>query len=426
MENAAPPARPRDDSARRVKAAASVAVDHITSAAELEAVQAEWDDLVRQCPARSPLLSHAWVSLWWRHFGRGRAMRVLRFRQGGGTIGFAPFLLERSRRRGIAVRQLRLPVNGCSLQSGLILPIRRDEVFHALVRYLEETTSEWDLVDLDGLAEESGDLARLEAALGGAAPDLAASGRTPSGLAAPGRSSLALVRRFRFETLFLDYPDGPEAYFRDRSKHFRRKTRVTRNRLGRLGRVELTRVGSADRLDGAFDRLLEIERKSWKVESGEAIVRRPEWEAFYRDVLRVFGERDACRIRFVEVDGRPVAGSLVVEGWDVVQGLRMFVDPGFAPASPGMALLEELVRDSWREGLRCIALDRRTPFLSRWATRAEWHDGLFLFNSRPWSRLLALTQRVGSRLRRSARRPAAGGAEGAASEADGEAGEADD
>ena len=48
------------------------ALETITTAEGLEALSAEWDDLVRAMPRPSPFLLHGWVVEWWRQFGDRR------------------------------------------------------------------------------------------------------------------------------------------------------------------------------------------------------------------------------------------------------------------------------------------------------------------------------------------------------------------
>ena len=114
-----------------------------------------------------------------------------------------------------------------------------------------------------------------------------------------------------------------------------------------------------------------MEGRSWKIEGGTAILNQPGWLDFYRDVIRIFGRNAACQIRVVQIDGRPVAGNLVIVHDGVVYGLRMFIDQSLTRASLGTSLFHFLMTDAWAPGIRSIALDRPTAFLSRWSNRTE-------------------------------------------------------
>jgi len=357
----------------------AITVTRVGSIAELEALREPWDALLRQGPANHLYLSHDWVCTWWRHFGRGRTLFTLVFRRGDRIVGIAPLLLEKRRRRGIPVRQIGQLVNGCSQQSGLIVPIEKRGVFRALVRHLQDCADEWDLVDLDGIPEAAGDLPELESAAEG--------------------SAISVVRRFTFETISLDYKDRPEDFIKARSTNFRRKLRAAEKRLHELGAVQCRRFTYPEELEFSFSDLLDVERRSWKLDGGTAILNQTGWLDFYRDVIRIFGRNAACQIRVVQIDGRPVAGNLVILYDGVVYGLRMFVDQSLTRASLGTSLFHFLMTDAWTPGIRSVALDRPTPFLSRWSNRTEIYHGVFLYHGGFYPRLLRRLQRLSGALR---------------------------
>lgn len=362
----------------------AITVSRVSSIGELEDLREPWDTLLRQGPANHLFLSHDWVCTWWKHFGGGRKLFTLVFRRGDRILGIAPLLLERTRRRGIPVRQIGLLVNGCSQQSGLIFPVQKHDGFRAFVRHLQDCADQWDLVDLDGLPEISGDLSELEAAAEG--------------------SLISAVRRWQFETISLEYKGQPEDFIKSRSVNFRRKLRVAGKHLHELGSVRLRRYTSPEELESGLSQLLDVERRSWKLERGTAILNQPGWLEFYRDVIRIFGRNNACQIRVIEVDGKPVAGNLVVVYDGVVYGLRMFIDQSLSRASLGTSLFHFLMTDAWAPGIRAIALDRHTPFLSRWSNRSDVYHGVFLFHGGLYPRLLRRLQLLSTALR-ALRRP---------------------
>ena len=63
----------------------------------------EWDDCVA-ARAGSLYVTYDWLSIWWRHYGRGRALRIFLFRQAGRLVGLAPMFIERVRLGPVSIR----------------------------------------------------------------------------------------------------------------------------------------------------------------------------------------------------------------------------------------------------------------------------------------------------------------------------------
>src|SRR5207249_1429339 len=174
-----------------------------------------------------------------KHFDGGRTLFTLVFRRGGRLIGVAPLLIENKRRRGLPTRQIGQLVNGCAQQSGLIVPAHKRDIFHAFYRHLQDCADQWDVVDLGGLSEASGDLPDLEAAAA--------------------VSTISAARRWQFETISLQYDGQAEDFIKSRSVNFRRKLRSAGKRLNELGSVRLRRFTSPEELESSFARLLDVE-----------------------------------------------------------------------------------------------------------------------------------------------------------------------
>jgi len=357
----------------------AITVSCISSIEELQDLRGPWDALLRQSSANHLFLSHDWVCTWWKHFGGNRRLFTLVFRRDDRILGIAPMLLERRRRRGIPVRQIGLLLNGCAQQSGLIFPAQRRDVFRAFVRHLQDCAHQWDLVDFNGIPELSGDLPELEAATEG--------------------STITAVRRWQFETLSLEYRGRPEVFMKSRTAHFRKRLKAAEKHLHELGAVVRRRYDSPEELQSGFSRLLDVERRSWKLEGGTAILNQPGWLEFYRDVIGIFGRSAGCQIRVIEIDGSPVASILVIVYDGVVYALRIFIDQSLARASLGNLMMHFLMTDAWTPEIRAIDFDRRTPFISRWSNRSDVYHGVFLFHDGFYPRFLRRLQSLSSAAR---------------------------
>ncbi len=343
----------------------SIRVDPIATTEELASLEGPWGDLLERCPDRNVFMTHRWFVTWWKHFGEGRRLQVVRFSLGDRVVGIAPLVLERKRLRYLPVRQLCFPGNGCSLQSDLIFPEHREEVFRAFVGHLERTAKEWDVVFLDGISAGSSNLNLLRRALEG--------------------RSLSLAPPMTWDSLVLPVRGDWESYRQGLPQNLRKNLKVSDRRLQDLGEVAYRRFDRPEEMDGAFDILLQLERRSWKYREGQAISRNEGFVDFFRDLAAQFSRRGHFQVRIIEVNGEAVSVIFVVVDAGTVYALKSWYDQRFSEASPGTAVFHYMVRDVWDSGVSEIYLDRKTFSCGQWTRETRRYHTLRLFNRRYYS-----------------------------------------
>jgi adenylate kinase family enzyme len=60
---------------------------------EFAALEKEWDELYRHCPAATPFQTHAWQHSWWLSYGRPGRLRLVLVRRDARLVGVAPLML---------------------------------------------------------------------------------------------------------------------------------------------------------------------------------------------------------------------------------------------------------------------------------------------------------------------------------------------
>src|SRR5207249_12204493 len=96
------------------------AISEVTTLADFDAMQADWNQLHDLLEVSSPFQTWAWNRAWWNHFGEGRALLILEIRQAGRVVGIAPFFRRRLLTPGLGLSML-LPLGweGNALANGL-------------------------------------------------------------------------------------------------------------------------------------------------------------------------------------------------------------------------------------------------------------------------------------------------------------------
>lgn len=132
----------------------SLALEHIREREALNALAAEWQELLDASPLESVFLTWDWQSAWLDYYLDPRDEPwVLALREQGQLIGIAPFLRQIEKRRGRpAIRRIRFLGTGepeteevvSEMLDIISRPGRETDVAAAVARYLFDHSAEWD------------------------------------------------------------------------------------------------------------------------------------------------------------------------------------------------------------------------------------------------------------------------------------------
>jgi CelD/BcsL family acetyltransferase involved in cellulose biosynthesis len=278
----------------------------------LEPLEGDW---TRLAAASDNIFSTwEWNDLWWRHYGRGRRLRVAVSRQADGEIdAIAPLFVWSSR----PLRILRLVGHGHGDHLG---PICRDDDAETAVRTL-------------GLAL---DAEPYDVFVG----DWVAGDRDWAGILG-GR----VVRRTGYP--ILRRPDGGwDELLGRQSQRFRQKLRYSRNRIERDHSVSYRYADSAT-LERDLDAAFHLHRVRF---GDHACNFCGSHEAFQREFAALALERDWLRLLILEIDGNPVGckyGFFFQNAYFAYQSGR---DPAWERESIGFLLEVESIRRVLEQG----------------------------------------------------------------------------
>ena len=121
-----------------------------------EALQGEWNELLRRTRTNTIFLTYEWQTTWWDNLGQGE-LWILAFRKAehGDLVGIVPFYRVQT-----AEGRRQLTLVGCIEVSDyldMIIEIGwEDPVYSALCAWLDsDGAPDWDIVDLCNLPEDS-------------------------------------------------------------------------------------------------------------------------------------------------------------------------------------------------------------------------------------------------------------------------------
>jgi CelD/BcsL family acetyltransferase involved in cellulose biosynthesis len=148
--------------------------------------------------------------------------------------------------------------------------------------------------------------------------------------------------------------------------------RRCRRRLEELGEVSVDfiddRANPADLLKEVFA----VDARSWKAETGSAIVSHENTQRFYEQVSDWAAGRGSLRVALLRVDGRPVAMELGIEEAKVHFAMKSSYDSSYHRFSPGKLLLQAVIERAFTTGLESVELlGAEDGYKRLWATHSR-------------------------------------------------------
>jgi len=370
-----------------------------TSFQDAREIAPEWDRLVERLDG-SLYMTSRWCEIWWRHYGRGRELRLCAVRAGDELVGMLPFCIDRL---WIPVGRTRVAklVGADSTVSLVELPIDPGFAEQALTLSLERLLA-GDRVDMVHLGPCSA-----------ATPQLAA---VPGAVASLGGVAEVVRDREAGSHTAFELPDGFEAYLAGLSKNQRSNYKRNVNKLSKAFAFEVDVLSSATEIEGEFDAFVEMHQAQWHAVN--KLGHFGDWPGsrqFARDLVHELAQADQVRLIRLIADGQVVSyywcfvegntyywrlpARVFGETWDQFSlgrvGLMKMME---VAAAEGVTSIEAGTgRYEYKDKLNATTLPLRSIVIGRrtWAARARaraalaYADLLHLAYYRVWFLRLA-------------------------------------
>ncbi len=272
---------------------------------DLDALEAEWRDLLPVSPLHCAFVHPLWLRTWWEQFGTGRELLLLAARDGGKLLAVAPLMREDSRLTFAGDTQI------CDYMDICAPPGDRIPLLTALLRGLSEEP--WSEIALWALPEDSPTLAALPAACQ--------------------QLGLSLQQEVEDVCPQIDLPGTVEEYFQRLDKKDRHELRRKLRKLPQGGDVSLEVIGDPQGLSAAMDDFIRMHVAS---RAEKAAFMTPQMEAFFRRVVPALAGEGMAEMTFLCLSGRRVAAVLCFRTEDELLLYNSGYDPDYAGLSVGL------------------------------------------------------------------------------------------
>jgi CelD/BcsL family acetyltransferase involved in cellulose biosynthesis len=319
-------------------------LDHLVTLCEnveaLDALAAEWNQLLDGAHHKSAFLKHQWMSTWWRLIGSGAASRqlfVLLARASSGALeGVLPLYRETHGHGPFRRRVLRFLGSAPEAPEHLDVIVREANaasIVDALVAGLGSLRSEYDSIELIDLAESSLLLPAL---------------------AHWSRSASHAYRSWVWQECPYVATEGSfDKYLMTLTQKHRYKVRLFGKRLAAAHKVDLEVATEPAQVGSALEELFRLHAMRWTLKTDDVSgFDDASVHAFHRQVARRLAADDAIRLFLLRCDGRAVAACYCFHFDRRLYFFQPGFDPEFRKLHVGKVLLGRALEYCFKNGLR--------------------------------------------------------------------------
>jgi peptidoglycan/xylan/chitin deacetylase (PgdA/CDA1 family)/CelD/BcsL family acetyltransferase involved in cellulose biosynthesis len=301
---------------------------------ELRPLAQDWNMLLSSSLSDTIFLTWEWCTLWWKHYGCSRPLRVLTAWEGKDLVGVAPFYIDRQWRWGCRWNCVRLVGDGSKDSDYLDCFVRKGSeqaVASAFLASLQELKDKWEWVDFHGTPENSVCLAAMLEE-------------------ATQRGWKTAVEPIPCATLAL--PSSWEDYLKMLQPRFRTKVRSCLSHLEQhLRSVPVACHSDAD-IEGWLPLFFELHARRWQSRSQPGVFRDSSKRLFYHDISRSTLAQGWLAFHKLDWGARPIALQYGFHYHDRFYLLQEAYDPEFETLRPGLMLRAWLIRKWISQGLK--------------------------------------------------------------------------
>lgn len=307
---------------------ASVAL--IDDAEGFAALQAEWNDLLRDSRADSPFLTWDWLHAWWSHLRGSRGLRLFTVRRGSELIGLAPLATSRPGLRWLS--RLEFLGTGYAGSDYLDVILRRGAEQDGIAALSHAFEASGLAVRFDHLPADSHAAAVAERLVGTGWTSM------PS---ASGVCPVAALAGLSWDSFLAGLGSSHRA-------NVRRRMRA----LDRAFTVRFERASTESEREQMLSTLIRLHNRRWDHRGGSTAFPTVACRAFHDEATRLALRSGTLRLQTLYLNDAPVAATYCFANNGRVYFYQGAIDEQYQQYSVGLVAMGLTIRSAIEEGAR--------------------------------------------------------------------------
>ena len=328
----------------------SLRVEEIEDFSEFESLRELWNKILQKSLDNDIFSTWEWLWYWWKHFGKGRKLRILIVKDKNQIIAIAPFMLSYYNFLNFGkLAKIEFMSSPHGDYNNFILLKKENKCVRLLLNALMDF-SDWNMLDLRDIREGSATAEALYFA--------SVSNKN---------SRLKLIDGTYCPSIFL--PKSIDIFVKGLSRNMRRNLRKRMKRLRNEYKVEFKTQRDFSSLEEAMKAFFRLHQKRWKSKGKRGAFVSEEFRNFHLDIAKVFDEKGWLDLRFLTADDKPIAAAYTFDYNLRKYGYLTGFDPEFEKYGVGNLLKFHLVEECIKRGFVEYDLTRGFElYKAKWAT----------------------------------------------------------
>lgn len=311
-----------------------ICVDPIDKESDLFSMKEIWNQLLSESKSETVFLTWEWLTSWWKAYGNGCKLFILRISKDGRVIGLAPFYMRKITKYGLSYRTLALLGDGSGDSDYLDwISVNGEEdcVSQAVMDFLSTHSEFWDIILLNEIPEAS--------------------------------LHIGYIRQFcrdrgwywedsKRSCAYVNLPADWNEYLKSLKPRMRTKIRSLTSQLEEKFNVRIEQCNRESDLPGRLASLFDLHAKRWSLENKKGVFTSSEKQQFYQEMASVFISRGWLRFYSMSNDERYLAHQFCFEYSNIMFLLQEGFDPEWEQFGVGNVLRSHVFRDCINRGVR--------------------------------------------------------------------------
>lgn len=341
----------------------------IRSPGELDSLAPFWDRLLSRSDMDMPYMTLDWFRMYWRLFETNSDMLVLVLSQDGEPAAIAPLMRVKAFWRGVPHTALTFIANFYSCRTGLINPLDRN-ILGPVFDFMKRSRIGFDMFYVNFIPEESRSCFWLRAFIA----ERKYAHREMDGDHSP----------------YIPLPAAWDEFLGSKNKHFRDNLKRAIKTFETNADFSIKAYTRPDEFPLAWERLLEVSRKTWKYKQGSAIASTATVERFYRSFGEMAAKNGWFKILILEHKTQPIAFTYEFPYKKTLFFNKTGFDENFSRLSPGTYILSRSIRDAISGGFTEFdLLGRNEEYKMRFTSLLRIHRKFLIFNTNGMGKFLS-------------------------------------
>jgi CelD/BcsL family acetyltransferase involved in cellulose biosynthesis len=290
-----------------------------------------WNQVLQTSLDNNVFLTWEWLSSWWKYFGDKKKFLTITVADDSKILAAAPLMHTRSSSLGAGIQRIEFIATPASDYQSLLLTERSEEHVRKILEYVTQTETDWDIIELRDIPENS-----LTATL----------------LRAASHGTLEFGVKQLEECPYIPLPESFEGFLRTVDPHVIKEAKRRERRLTENFKVDFRIWDNPDTVDEAMEIVCSLHQKRQASTGERGIFSEEGVKDFHFDVARSFARKGWLLLAFLTLNDEPAAALYNFRYAGKLYSYLSGFDPEYSKYAVGTIIDLHLIEHSIRTGLR--------------------------------------------------------------------------